>query len=175
MAVMATVSGAAFLSQSMPALPRVPTPIQPMLILLFAPRAEITAGPASTAAVAVVFKKSRRSISHFMISDGMCWLGGWGRTWDHEGSWEAPALLARIIRARRSPRAPHRFWTRGSGSGDPPQAWRPAPQGVGGTPRINDSQATFWREICGVSRRRPFCRVRRPSDRRTSSSCSMVK
>jgi hypothetical protein len=31
----------------MPALPRVPTPIQPMFTLLFAPRAEITAGRSS--------------------------------------------------------------------------------------------------------------------------------
>ena len=32
MAVRVTVSGAAFFNHSMPALPRVPTPIQPMLI-----------------------------------------------------------------------------------------------------------------------------------------------
>src|SRR5579862_1454557 len=63
MAVMVTVSGAAFFSQSIPALPRVPTPIQPMLTLSFAPRARMTAGPASTAAAAVVFRKLRRSIS----------------------------------------------------------------------------------------------------------------
>src|SRR3982751_1226599 len=57
MATKFTSFGDAVCSQSMPALPRVPTPIQPRLILSFAPRAEITAGPGAGAGA---FKKLRR-------------------------------------------------------------------------------------------------------------------
>src|SRR5208283_3148449 len=59
-AVTAPSFGAALCSHSLARLPRVPTPIQPMLTLLFAPRADMRAGPVANAAV---FRKLRRLTS----------------------------------------------------------------------------------------------------------------